>query len=53
MTDSYQITFAASGVLLMLASVMAFFITIREHTVDQDPDNECDAWNQEWILYYY
>ncbi|KAJ6217390.1 hypothetical protein RDWZM_008547 [Blomia tropicalis] len=43
MTQSYMVTFVSAGILLIFASVMAFFITIREHTVDQEPENECDA----------
>jgi len=42
-TKSYTVIFVAAGVLLIFSSVMAFFITIREHTVDQEPDNECEA----------
>lgn len=43
MTESYIIVFGAAGLLLIFAAVMAFFITIREHTVDQDPENDADA----------
>lgn len=44
MTKSYVITFGAAGGLLIFASIMACFINIREHTVDQDdPDVECDT----------
>ena len=42
MTQSYVVIFVAAGLLLVIAAVMAFFIIIREHTVDQEPDNECD-----------
>lgn len=43
MTQSYRITFAASGFLLIVSSIMAFFVKSHEHTVEQEPvDNEID-----------
>ncbi|OTF82469.1 hypothetical protein BLA29_003384, partial [Euroglyphus maynei] len=44
MTQSYHITFAASGILLIISSIMAFFIkSTGDRTVEQEPDNECDV----------
>lgn len=44
MTQSYHITFAASGILLIISSIMAFFIkSTGDRTVEQEQDNECDV----------
>lgn len=44
MTQSYHITFAASGILLIISSIMAFFVkSTGDRTVEQESDNECDV----------